>query len=77
MNNETGKINFGVKVHFSWGLCKYSHKRQNIKGTRKINYLAVVPALSGTGSRDCMNNRELKIFTNPFLNGLTISSCDS
>lgn len=76
-NDETGKINVGVKVHFSWGLRKYSHKKQSIKGTRKINYLAVVPVLSGTGSRESMNNRELKIFTNPFWNYLTIVICDS
>jgi len=61
--DETGKINSRVKDHFSWGLRKYSHKKQSIKGTRKINYLAVIPVLLGTSSCDSMNNRELKIFT--------------
>lgn len=76
-NDETEKINFGVKDRLSWGLRKYSHKNQSIKGTRKINYPAVVPALSGPGSCDPMNNSELKIFASIFLNNLTTFNCDS
>lgn len=75
-NDETEKINFGVRDHFSRGLRKYSHKNQSIKGTRKINYPAVVPALSGPGYCDPMNNSELKIFASISLNGLTRFNCD-
>lgn len=76
-NDETEKINFGVRDHFSGGLRKYSHKNQSIKGTRKINYPAVVPALSGPGSCDPMNNSELKIFASIFLSDLTRFNCES
>lgn len=59
------------------GVAQIFSQKSKHKGNKEINYPAVVPALSGPGSCDPMNNSELKIFASIFLSDLTRFNCES